>query len=133
MSNINVIGVIGALLIAGAFLTHHMVQAISRRNTEITTGVAQGVPIPWETRWRMITNVQVPVVGFSGALQLILAFAFRTIGDSADHAEVELLAQACAWMYFCLGCLTLILAPLGLAAAWRAAKSYPEGCPLANR
>ena len=133
MSNINVIGVIGALLIAGAFLTHHTVQAISRKNTEITTGVAQGVPIPWETRWRMITNVQVPVVGFLGALQLILAFAFRTIGESVDHAEVELLAQACAWIYFCLGCLTLILAPVGLAAAWRAAKSYPEGCRPADK
>jgi hypothetical protein len=133
MSNINVIGVIGALIIASSALMHHILQAMSRKNTEITTGVAQGVPIPWETRWRMIMNVQVPVVGFSGALNLILAFAFRTIGESVEHAEVELLAQACAWTYFCLGCLVLILAPVGLAAAWKAAKSYPEGGPPADR
>ena len=81
----------------------------------------------------MIVNVQVPVVGFSGALNFILAFAFRTIGESVEHAEVELLAQACAWTYFCLGCLVLILAPVGLASAWRAAKSYPEGCRPADK
>ena len=126
MSNIYVIGVIGALLIAGASLMHHIVQAISRKNTEITTGIAQGVPIPWETRRRMIWNVQVPVVGFSAAMGLILAFAFRAIENSVDHADVKLLAEVCAWLYFCSACLTLFLAPVGLAAAWSAAKSYPE-------
>jgi hypothetical protein len=133
MSNINVIGVMGALVIASFALMHHIIQAISRKNIEITTGVAQGVPIPWETRWRMMMNVQLPVVGFSGALQLILAFAFWTIGDNADHADVELLAQVCAWVYLCGACLVLLLGPVGLTAAWRAAKSYPEGGPPVDR
>jgi hypothetical protein len=133
MSNINVIGVIGALLIAGFFLMHHILQAFSRKNIEITMGVAQGVPIPLELRWRMIVAFQVPVTGFAGAFNLVIAFSFLAIGDNVDDAHVRLLAQACAWLFLCGAGLTLTLAPAALAANWKAAKSYPSGRPLADR
>ena len=133
MSEINVIGVIGALFIAAFAITVHVVHLINRKNIEIVTGFVQGVPISWDVRWRMLMALQVPVIAFTGAMHLIMAFTFRTIGESVDHADVELLAQVCAWVYLCVACIILLLGPVGLAATWKAAKSYPEGSLAADR
>jgi hypothetical protein len=115
MSNINVIGVIGALFITGGLFSHHVITTLNRKNIEIVTGVVQGIPTPQEWRWRTLMQVQVPVTVFLGAYQLVMGFAFLTIGDNVDDAAVTLLAQVCAWLYIFSAALSLITAPLSIA------------------
>ena len=77
--------------------------------------------------------MQLPMFAYAGVLHLIMAFAFWTIGDSVDHADVGLLAQVCAWVCLCAACLALTFGPMSLAATWKAAKLYPEGSLAADR
>ena len=119
MSNINVIGVIGALFIAASWLMHRVIITFNRKNLEITSGVSQGVPMLPEMRWRTLLQVQVTMVGFTGAFALVIAFSFLAIGDNVDDAHVRLLAQACAWFYFSLSALMLIAGSAALAAISR--------------
>ncbi len=115
MSNINVIGVIGALFIAATLSMHHFIITFNRMNIGITSGVAQGAPMLPAMRWRTLMLVQVPVVAVAGSFALMMAFAFWTIGDNVDDADVSLLAQACAWLYVCLAALLLVAAPVAIA------------------
>jgi len=123
MSNINVIGVIGALFIATVATSVYMALVINRRNIEIATGVVEGVSISWDLRWRNLLALQVPMYAGLGAFNLIMAFAFRAIGANLAHsADVQVLAWLCAWLGLCMGCLALTLGPVALAATWKAAK-----------
>jgi hypothetical protein len=111
MSNINVIGVIGALFIAACFFLHHVLITFNRKNIEIVTGVAQGIPTPQDMRWRTLMLVQVTSIGFAGAFALLMALCFRAIGDNVVDADVRFLAQVCAWIYVSLSALLLIAGP----------------------
>ena len=119
MSNINVIGVIGALFIAASWFAHHIIITFNRKNLEITSGVSQGVPMLPEMRWRTLWQVQVSTVGFAGAFNLVIAFSFLAIGDNVDDAYVRLLAQACAWIYFSFSALWFIAGPTALTTVSR--------------
>jgi hypothetical protein len=61
MSNLNAIGVIGALFIAACFFLHHVLITFNRKNIEIITGVAQGVPTPQDMRWRTLMLVPLTI------------------------------------------------------------------------
>lgn len=101
-----------------------MIHTFSRKNIEIATGVAQGVPIPLAMRWQMVFLLQVPATGFMGAFHLIMAFAFRTIGQNVD-VGVRTLAQMCVYVYGLLGVMILIFGPwalVGIASLLREEK-----------
>ena len=127
MSNINVIGVIGALFIAASWFAHHILITFNRKNLEITSGESQGVPMLPEMRWRTLWQVQVPMVGFTGAFTLVIAFSFLAIGDNVDDAHVRLLAQACAWVYFSLSALMFIAGSAALAGISRLLRQAEAG------
>jgi hypothetical protein len=119
MSNITVIGVIGALFIGAGFLLHHIIITFNRKNLEITSGVAQGVPMLSEMRWRTLWQVQVSTVAFMGAFSLVMAFLFLAIGGNVDDAHIGLLAQSCAWIYLSFSALWLIAGPAAIAVILR--------------
>jgi len=119
MSNINVIGVIGALFIAASWFMHRVLITFNRKNLEITSGASQGVPMLPEMRMRTLWQVQASTVGLAGAFALMIAFFFLAIGDNVDDAHVRLLTQACAWIYFSSAALWFISGPAALAAVSR--------------
>ena len=111
MSEINVIGVIGALFIAAGFFTHRILVVFNRKNIEIASGVSQGAPMPLEMRWRTLMQMQVLTVGFTAGSDLVIAFCFWAIADKVSDPDVRLLAQICAWMYLSIAAAFLIVGP----------------------
>jgi len=120
MSEINVIGVIGALFIAAGFFNHHAAQMANRRHIEIVSGVAGGgVPITHEMRWRTLMTLQVLASGFMAALNLVMAYCFMTIGNHVVAPDVRLLAQVCAWIYISVSATALIMTPTTIVGTSR--------------
>jgi len=111
MSEINVIGVIGALFIAAGFFMHRIMVVFNRKNIEIASGVSQGAPMPLGTRWGTLMSAQVLTVGFTTGFDLVIAFCFWAIADKVSDPDVRLLAQACAWMYVSFAATFLIVGP----------------------
>jgi len=119
MSNISVIGVIGALFIAATFFNFQFAITFARKNVEIVSGVADGAPVPLEMRWRQLMVMQVVLVGFTAALNLVMAYCFLTIGNHVVAPDVRLLAQVCAWIYVSASAFLLIVAPTIIVAISR--------------
>jgi len=87
MSDPYVIGMIGALFIAATFFNYHFAIMFNRKNIEIVSGVFDGVPLPLEMRWRMLTITQVVTLGFTAAVNFVLAYCFVTIGNHVVVVE----------------------------------------------
>ena len=98
MSNVGAVGVIGALFIAASLLVHHIIITFNRKNLELTSGVADGVPMLRAMRWRTLWQVQAHTVALVAAFSLVIAFAFLAIGRNVHDADVRVLAQSCAWV-----------------------------------
>jgi hypothetical protein len=116
MSNLQAIGMIGALFIVACFFMHHILITFNRKNIEIETGVAQGVPMPQDMRWKTLMLTQVITIGFAGAVALVMALCFRAVGDNVVDADVRFLAQVCAWIYVSFSALVLIAGPATIAS-----------------
>ena len=114
MSNINAIGVIGALFIALFAVTVHVVHLLNRKNIEIVSGVAYGAPVPLEMRWKTLTVMQATIIGFTAAFDLVMAYCFVTIGNHVVAPDVRLLAQVCAWIYISISAAFLIVGPVSI-------------------
>ena len=126
MSEINVVGVIGALFIAASFFMHRVLVVFNRKNIEISSGVSQGAPMSLEMRWRTLVQMQVLTVGFVAGFNVVIAFCFWAIADKVSDPDVRLLAQACAWMYASIAATFLIVGPaiiISMASRLRQAKA----------
>jgi len=120
MSNLNAIGLIGALLIGASFFLLHAIVVIRNGIAGILGGVIGGVPVPYEFRWRALWNFQLPVTMNSGVLALLFAFLFLRVGDNIKDAATVTLAQACAVAFFAFSAMFLTIGPLTLASHARA-------------
>jgi hypothetical protein len=119
MSDLYATGMIGALFIAAYLFIHHIVITLNRKNVEIVSGVAYGAPVPLAMRWRTLTIMQVAIVGFAAAFNLVMAYCFVTIGNHVVAPDVRLLAQVCAWIYISSSAAFLIVGPVQLVGASR--------------
>jgi hypothetical protein len=119
MSDLQTIGMMGALFIVGCFLTFHAAIVIRRDNAGILGGIIGGAPIPHEFGRQTIWRVQLPVTVFSGAFALVLAFVFLAIADSIADTSIATLAHACSIIFFGASAMFLISAPVSFAALLR--------------
>jgi hypothetical protein len=125
MSDSTGLVVIGALLIPASFSMYYIVNSMNDKTLQITTGVVQGVPIPWVSRWGTLMQVQVPATGFAGAFALLMALVFFAIGDQVGDADIRSLARLCAWVYSGASASFLVLGPVafvGIASRLRKAE-----------
>jgi hypothetical protein len=119
MSNVQTIGMIGALFIVGYFVVFHAAVVIRRDNAGILGGVIGGAPIPHEFGRQTIWRVQLPATVFTGAVALVVAFVFRAIADNVGDASIATLAQSCAIVFFGITAMAMISAPVSFAALLR--------------
>jgi hypothetical protein len=114
MSNVNTLGIMGALLIGGIFILHHMLSGMHEKNSIIALGVDKGVPVSMEYRWVTLFQMVAPVVLFTGVFALLMGFTFLRIADSAEDVDISTLAQLCAWMFLVASIAGLTIGPLGV-------------------
>lgn len=115
MSNLVAIAVLGGLLISASLASYHILITFNDKMVEIVTGLARGVPVPREMRWRTLTQVQLPTLAFSAAISLLVAFLFFAIGDNVESADLRSLARLCAWPFIAMSAVWLLAAPLVIA------------------
>ena len=116
MSNINTLGIMGALLIGAFFVLYHVVAGLNLKNGQVLTGMMGGVRIGLEFRWVILLQMVAPVVLFTGVFALLMGFVFLQIGASVEDPTVGSLAQLCAWMFFVASFGYLTIGPLGIFA-----------------
>jgi hypothetical protein len=96
MSNLNDIGLIAAITIAGYFVVLTAERWIHARGDALATGLMSGVPISTKHRWLLLFNNWLPnalgVVLFS----LIVALVLIAIAREANDRFVEFVAYLCA-------------------------------------
>jgi hypothetical protein len=122
MSNIITLGIMGALLIGGIFVLHHLLAGLHEKNSIVALGVDKGIPVSMPYRWVTLFQMVAPIVLFTGVLALLTGFTFLQIADSAEDAGISTLAQLCGWMFFVASFAALTMGPfavLGLAATLR--------------
>jgi hypothetical protein len=119
MSNLNAIGMIGALFLVGNFLSFHAVIVLRRDNAGILGGIIGGAPIPHEFGRQTIWRVQLPMTFFAGACSLVFAFVFLAIADNVPDTSIATLAHVCAIVFFGGSAMWLISAPASFAALLR--------------
>ena len=114
MSNINTLGIMGALLIGGSFILYHLLSGTHEKNPVIALGVADGLPVSMEYRWVTLRQMVAPVILFQGVFALLMGFTFLQIADNVEAAGISALAQLCAWMFFVIAIASLTVGPLGV-------------------
>jgi hypothetical protein len=96
MSNLNAIGLLGGLVIAGTFVVVWGASKAREVAADIVTGVVHGVPVPMKYRWLSLYNVWVGYMTAVVLLALILGLVAWQIGANVSDANVRLLAYLCA-------------------------------------
>jgi hypothetical protein len=115
MSNLHAIGLLGALWIGGSFFMLGATWFVRNGNAGIIGGVIGGVPVPYEFRWRVLWNVQLPIVMNTGVFALLLGFIFVQFAEKIEDAAIGSLAWICAFVFFTFSALYLIMGPFVIA------------------
>lgn len=109
MSNLNELGLIAAITIAGYFVVLTAERWIHARGDALATGLMSGVPISTKHRWLLLFNNWLPnalgVVLFS----LIVALVLIAIAREANDRFVEFVAYLCAIGFGFLSVFWLVL------------------------
>jgi hypothetical protein len=92
MSDLNVIGMILAILIAGTFVMSYSTHIIHLRSDVITTGIARGVALSIKERWMILFHDWMPAAFGVAVFGLILAFGQMEIAKNVVEPGVQLLA-----------------------------------------
>jgi hypothetical protein len=92
MSNLNAIGLILAILIAGTFVTFYATKWIHIRSDAITTGIVRGISISTKERWMKLFHDWLPMAFGISLFDLILAVGFIEIAENLTDQGVILVA-----------------------------------------
>lgn len=92
MSNLNAVGLILSLLIAGTFVTFYATKWIHVRSDAITTGLVQGVQIPRKERWMKLFHDWLPMAFGIAVFELVLAIGFLEIAENLTDEGARLVA-----------------------------------------
>jgi len=114
MSDINTLGIMGALLIGGIFLLYRLLAGMHEKNSVIALGVAGGIKVSLEYRWVALLQMVVPVLLFSGVFALLMGFTFLRISEGVEDPGIRSLAQLHAWVFFVASFASLTIGPLGI-------------------
>jgi hypothetical protein len=92
MSDLNAIGMILALMLAGTFVTFYATKWIHVRSDAITTGIVRGVPISTKERWMKLFHDWLPMAFGIAIVDLILAVGFLEIAKGFTDEGIRLVA-----------------------------------------
>jgi hypothetical protein len=92
MSNLEAIGLILLLLLAGVFVTTYVVIHLHRRSDALTTGMLGGVAISPKERRMILVQEWLPLASAISGLDLILALSLMEIAANVVDESVMLLA-----------------------------------------
>jgi len=115
MSNLQALGMIGALFIPASFFMLCAGVVVRNTNAGILGGVVGGAPVSYEFRWLLIWNFELPMTMSTGVIALVFGFLFLQIGSNIEDAATATLAQGCAVTFFAFSALFLLLGPLTVA------------------
>ena len=92
MSNLNAIGMILAILIAGAFVMAYTTHIIHLRSDAITTGIARGVSLSIKERWMILFHDWMPAAFGVAVFGLLIAFDQMEIAKNVAEPGIQMLA-----------------------------------------
>lgn len=95
MSDLNAIGVIGALLISGTFVLFYCTAKINERSHEIINGVVAGLPLSHRYRSWLLWMTWMPQWAALVAVSVIFATIFFVIAGVAGSDEISRVAYLC--------------------------------------
>ena len=96
MSNLNDIGLIAAITIAGYFVVLTAERWIHARGDALATGLMSGVPISTKHRWLLLFNNWLPNALGVAIFSLVVALVLIAIAREANDRFVEVVAYLCA-------------------------------------
>ena len=120
MSNEYAIGLLAVLLIGGSFFLMGATLLVRNGNAGILGGVIGGVPVPYDFRWRVLWNVQLPITMNAGVVALLFGFLFLQVAEKTDDAPITTLAWGCGFVFFTFAAMYLVMGPFVIATNARA-------------
>lgn len=112
MLNLCAIGLMGALLLAGASLLFHWAVVLRKSNAGLIAGIVAGVPVPREFRWRTFLQINVPAMAITAIVAMLVGFLFLRIADTVEDIAIATLAQVRAVPFFGIAAIGLVSVPL---------------------
>lgn len=105
MSDLNVIGMILAILIATTFVSFYGTKCAHNRSDAMITGMVRGVSVTTKDRWLILAQEWLPMASGVAVFDLIVAVGLFEIGGSVVDPGIRLLA----WMSAALAGFSSIL------------------------